>query len=582
MSFLFYSAGEENSTSPSPNKTNIKEANEHIQGLYTKVSQLEKEREIVLQQLRLKENEYSALEKALEQRQEIIAHRDVRIQTLDMTISEQEEIIEEIQSKVVDYQMDLAAKAEAVQNLDLMMLEKESIFDKIQSKVMDYQRVLATKDEIIQSLNLTVRARETEAKSLTETVTELSTESAQRKVELNSSLEERQKLKEQLHLKDLQHDQAGQHFNALKSIISYSSSIEKLLEVLKQTTLLPSLQPESPSSSPPRFFSSNHLECDDGSDEQETVPEETIDVSIADASLPAPGSTDDTITMPMLMVNTDVSVLNEVDEDAEENRERSPEPKMSTELAEIPENVERLHFAPHKEKERIPSVLLLSNLQVQTYEEEQQYSNDDCGSPDLEAVEEEKNPKREDLNPFHSNETSSEEVSTSTADLELPPVVPSHVEEHLLSGESDSIDTSSGANPDLPADSSLSNGILPNGHASLDIVDSLLAKHIAEQITKDLHGEAANLSVTESSPKSESLQSHSAPLEDYPVLNGRATEMDTPPLTPTLTPTHEVSQDQFLSLLHPSEDVGQRSAFEPPRNVLVKDLVQSASAEFFV
>ena len=130
MSFLF-SSPESDSPAPrlSPVKSNIEEANKHIQALCERVAQLESERDEVAGQLQQKRTEFLSLEKTLEHCQEQFSHRDLQTKNLELTAASREEIILELESHLVAHQRESQAKTEALASLEALLAEKETVFE---------------------------------------------------------------------------------------------------------------------------------------------------------------------------------------------------------------------------------------------------------------------------------------------------------------------------------------------------------------------------------------------------------------------------------------------------------------------
>ena len=80
MSFLFSSGGEAGPDAHpklSPVKSNIEEANKHIQALCERVAQLESEKDEISQHYQQQRADIDSLRQTLERCQEQLSHRDV-------------------------------------------------------------------------------------------------------------------------------------------------------------------------------------------------------------------------------------------------------------------------------------------------------------------------------------------------------------------------------------------------------------------------------------------------------------------------------------------------------------------------
>ena len=226
MSFLFSSG--ETEAPPiklSPVKSNIEEANKHIQALCERVSHLEAEKDVLADQLHQKRAEFESLNRTLDQCQEHLSHRDIQNKNLEITAASREEIILELESHLVAHQRKSQAKSEALTSLEMLLAEKETVFERISAKVTEYQKVLEVKNQLLEV------ATENAVKLEEENVAWRRKENDLRdKVEILE--EENRKLTKEREWRD------SRSTVALEKILAYSSSIESLVGTLKEASNL--------------------------------------------------------------------------------------------------------------------------------------------------------------------------------------------------------------------------------------------------------------------------------------------------------------------------------------------------------
>lgn len=235
MSFLFFSSNEE-TVSPVhvASKTTIKEANGHIQALFSKVNDLESERDDFLEQIRLKDAEILSFKKSIVDFQEVVTNRDIQIKNLELTVTEQEEIIDQIQNKALEYKVSVVAKEEVVQNLSSTLEEKDSALS-----VTSYEvEGLSATIEDLKTKCLTLEGCQEKCLSLQANLCGYQEKCLSLQAELSVSEKKQQDLIEQL---GWTKNEADQHFAILKNIMGYATTVESLLHVLKETSSLPAL-----------------------------------------------------------------------------------------------------------------------------------------------------------------------------------------------------------------------------------------------------------------------------------------------------------------------------------------------------
>lgn len=227
MSFLFSSAeNEPPAMKLSPVKSNIEEANKHIQALCEHVAHLESEKDSLVDQLQQKHTNYESLKRTLDQCQEHLSHRDIQTKNLQLTAASREEIILELESHLVAHQRESQTKSEALTSLETLLAEKETVFERISSKVTEYQRVLEVKNQLLET------ATENAVKLEEENVSWKQKEYDLREI-VEILEEENQKLTKDRELKN------SRSTVALEKILAYSSSIEGLFGLLKEASMLP-------------------------------------------------------------------------------------------------------------------------------------------------------------------------------------------------------------------------------------------------------------------------------------------------------------------------------------------------------
>ena len=235
MSFLFASSSEGEPVAPrlSPVKSSIEEANKHIQALCERVAQLEAEKDALSEHFQQKQTELESLRQTMDHCQEKLSHRDIQTKNLELTAASREEIILELESHVVAHQRELHAKSEALTSLEILLAEKETVYERVSSKVAEYQRILEVKNQLLEAATDAARTLEAEMEARLTDIDILVGKVAELEEE-NQRLEE-----ENQRLKKAEGDR-NRSVAALGKILSYSSSMEGLVGMLKEAAALSS------------------------------------------------------------------------------------------------------------------------------------------------------------------------------------------------------------------------------------------------------------------------------------------------------------------------------------------------------
>ena len=235
MSFLFASSSEGEPVAPrlSPVKSSIEEANKHIQALCERVAQLEAEKDALSEHFQQKQTELESLRQTMDHCQEKLSHRDIQTKNLELTAASREEIILELESHVVAHQRELHAKSEALTSLEMLLAEKETVYERVSSKVAEYQRILEVKNQLLEAATDAARTLEAEMEARLTDIDILVGKVAELEEE-NQRLEE-----ENQRLKKAEGDR-NRSVAALGKILSYSSSMEGLVGMLKEAAALSS------------------------------------------------------------------------------------------------------------------------------------------------------------------------------------------------------------------------------------------------------------------------------------------------------------------------------------------------------
>jgi len=304
MSFLFYSNSEETAVSPSHNKTNIREANGHIQALFEKVNGLEQERDDLLEQTRRGNAEIASLAGSIDQLQQSAAQKDLDIKILQLSIAEKDAIVEELNSHShelrTDVGKDVADLNGTIEGLKIncsVLEEKQSsgevIIKDLEEKCLSlnehYEEEIvslkaerdAQKAEFEQNFSSLSAEFEAKKKEIEQNFSSLSAEFEAKKKECLELVALRCEQTEEMRVKDARLERAEKQISMLQNILQYTSTVENLLHLFKETEDLKAQEEPSPQ----EFSSSTLNETTTAVPLVDTVNEAFVEVSVAEPDM---------------------------------------------------------------------------------------------------------------------------------------------------------------------------------------------------------------------------------------------------------------------------------------------------------